>query len=287
MKSDINLSGEDIWRGMKLCELPRTNEYKVKAEEPLAAAISALSRGSTAVLVVDEGDRLRGLVTASRALSLLPALTMSSKVAGQPVGLFVSERAVTMHYEYPVEAALQLMVEEGRSHVVLVDGLRAVGLLTHRCLLRALLGTRLDLDLRRLLARDVITLLAHNSLAEAYRAMTEMNYYEVPIVEEEVVGVVRLRDLIGEVATKGFESLKLVKVYSKCKLVERGARRFDEVLELAFKEDLNLVPVLKDDGSCGFVKLEDVFMQLVRELGAFKVAELMSQRFITQSVRGA
>ena len=59
------------------------------------------------------------------------------------------------------------------------------------------------------------------------------------------------------------------------------------MLELAFKEDINLVPVLKDDGSYGFVKLEDVFVQLVRELGAFKVAELMSQRFIAQSVRGA
>jgi CBS domain-containing protein len=272
---------------MRLCDLPRTNEYKVKAEEPLVAAISALSRGSTAVLVVDEGDKLRGLITVSRALGLLPALTLSSKIASQPVGLFVSERAATMHYEYPVEAALQLMVEEGRSHLVLVDGLRAVGLLTHRCFLRGLLGSKLDLDLRRLMARDVVTLLAHNSLAEAYRAMTEMNYYEVPIVEEEVVGVVRLRDVIGEVATKGFEGLKLVKVYSKCKLVERGARRFDEALELAFKEDLNLVPVLKDDGSYGFMKLEDLFMQLVRELGAFKVTELMSQRFIAQSVRGA
>jgi len=281
------LSGEDIWRGMRLCDIPCTSEHKVKAEDPLAAAISALSRGSTAVLVVDEGDRLRGLITASRALGLLPALTLSSKIASQPVGLFVSERAVTMHYEYPVEAALQLMVEEGKSHVVLVDGLRAVGLLTHRCLLRALLGLRLKLDVRKLMARDVVKLLAHNSLAEAYRAMTEMNYYEVPVVEEEVVGVVRLRDVIGEVATKGFEGLKLVKVYSKCKLVERGAQRFDEVLELAFKEELNLVPVMKDDGSYGFVKLEDVFAQLVRELGAFRVAELMNQRFVAQSVREA
>jgi len=272
---------------MRLCDIPRTSEYKVRAEGTLATAINALSKGSTAVLVVDEGDRLRGLITASRVLGLLPAFTLSSKIASQPVGLFVSERATTMHYEYPVEAALQLMIEEGKSHVVLVDGLKAIGLLTHRCLLRPLLGLRLDLNLKKVVTKDLVTLLAHNSLAEAYRAMTEMNYYEVPIVEEEVVGVVRLRDIIGEVATRGFEGLKLVKVYSKCKLVERGARRFEEVLELAFKEDLNLVPVLKDDGSYGFVKLEDLFLQLVRELGAFKVAELISQRFIAQSVRGA
>ena len=239
------------------------------------------------MLVVDEGDRLRGLITASRVLSLLPALTLSSKTVSQPVGLFVSERAVTMHYEYPVEAALQLMVEEGKSHLVLVDGLRAVGLLTHRCLLKAFLGLRLDVDLKRLATKDVVALLAHNSLAEAYRAMVEMDYYEVPIVEEEFVGIVRLRDVISEVATKGFEGLKLVKVYSKCKLIERGARRFEEVLELAFKEDINLVPLLKEDGSYGFVRLEDVFMQVVRELGAFKAAELIGQRLIAQSVRGA
>ncbi len=272
---------------MRLCDVPRTSEYKVKAEEPLAAAMSALSRGYTVLLVVDEDDRLRGLVTASRVLSLLQTLTLNSKMVNQPVGLFVSERAITVHYEYPVEVALQLMVEEGKCHVALVDGLRAVGLLTHRCLLRSLSGLRLDLDLKRLVMKDLVPLLAHNSLAEAYRAMTEMDYYEVPVVEEEVVGVVRLRDVIGEVATRGFEGLKFVKVYSKCKLVERGARRFEEALELAFKEDLNLVPVAKDDGSYGFVRLEDIFLQLVRELGAFRVAELMSQRSIAQSARGA
>lgn len=239
------------------------------------AAISALSRGSHILLVVDECDRLRGLITASRILNLLSALMLNPRLTNCPVSLFVDERALTAHYKYPVEAALQLMAEEGKSYLVVVDGLKVVSLLTHRCFLSLLSNQKLDLDLKGLALKDVTTLLAHNSLAEALKAMKETNYYEVPIVEDEVVGILRLRDVIDEVVSEGFEKLKFVKVFSKSKLIDRGVRRFSEAIELALKENVNLVPVLKDDGGYSFVKLEDVFVQLIKKYGTFKIAEMI------------
>lgn len=261
---------------MKLYELPcRSDRFKVKAEDPLIAAIRALSQGSHLLLVVDEHDRFRGLITASKILSLLSALTLNPKLGSHPVSLFIDERAVTIHYEYPVEAALQLMSEEGKSYLVAVDGLKVVGLLTHKCLLSFLSKQKLDLDLRKLALKDFTALLAHNSLAEAIKAMKEMGYHEIPIVEDEVVGILRLRDVIDEVINEGFERLKSVKVFDKCKLIDRGVRGFNEAVELAFKEEVNLVPVSKDDEGYYFVKLEDIFVQLVKEYGAFKIAEMI------------
>lgn len=259
---------------MKLCDLLcRSDQFKIKAEEPLMTAISVLSRGPHILLVVDEYNRLRGLITAFRVLNLLSALTLNSKLGSYPVSLFVDERTRTMHYEYPIEAALQLMAEEGKSYLVVVDGLKAVGLLTHKCFLSLLSDMKIDLDLKKLILRDAVTLLAHNSLVEALKAMREMNYYEVPIVEEEVIGILRLRDVTNEVIGEGFGRLKSIKVFGKSKLINRGVRRLNEAIELALKEDINLVPVLKDDGNYGFVKLEDIFVQLVKEYGAFKIAE--------------
>lgn len=261
---------------MKLCELPcRSDQFKVKVEDPLTVAIHTLSRGPHILLVVDEHDRLRGLVTASRILNLLSTLMLNPKLSNYPVSLFVDERALTMHYEYPIEVALQLMAEEGRDYLVAVDELKVMGLLTHRCFLSFLSNQKLDLDLRKLALRNFTTLLAHNSLAEAIKAMKKMNYYEVPVVEDEFVGILRLRDLINEAINGDFERLKSVKVYSKCKLIDYGVREINEAIELALKEEVNLIPVLKDDRDYYFVKLEDIFVQLVKDYGAFKIAEMI------------
>lgn len=261
---------------MRLCELPcKSDQFKIKVEDPLIAAIRALSRGSHVLLVVDEHDRLRGLITAFRILNLLPTITLNPKLINYPVSLFVNERALTMHYEYPIEAALQLMVEEGKNHLVAVDGLKVVNLLTHRCFLDLLSNQKLELDLRKLILKDITVLLAHNSLAEAIKAMKEVNYYEIPMVEDEVVGILRLRDVIDEAINEGFEKLKSIKVFGKCKLVNREVRGLNDALELALKEEVNLIPVLKSDGGYCFVKLEDIFAQLVREYGAFKIAEMI------------
>ncbi|MEM4862781.1 MAG: CBS domain-containing protein [Candidatus Nezhaarchaeales archaeon] len=251
-------------------------------------AISALAQGSHVLLIVDERDRLRGLITAPRILSLLSALTLNSKLLNYPVSLFVDERAVTMHYEYPIEAALQLMAEEGRSHLVIVDGLKAMDLLTHRCLLRLILGPKssdLRLDLRKLASKDIPTLLTYSSLAEALKIMKEVGYYEAPILEEDVIGIVRLRDVISEVIGGG--KLRLIKAFSKSKLISHGVRSFSEAIELALKEDINLLPVLKDDGSYGFVKLEDLFVQLIREYGAFKISEIIKLNLRSHQQEGS
>ncbi|MEM4576317.1 MAG: CBS domain-containing protein [Candidatus Nezhaarchaeales archaeon] len=274
---------------MRLCELPcKHHQFKVKAEDTLATAINAMSKGSSVFLVVDNDDRLRGLITTSRVLSLLSALKLSSRLSTYPISLFVNERAIAMHYEYPIEAALQLMVEERKHYIALVKGIKAIGLLSYRCFLSMLFNLKLEIDLEKLASKHIVTLLAHNSLAEAFRAMASIDYYEVPIVEDEIVGILRLRDIISEVLDKGLEKLKVINVYGKCKLLDSKARRFDEVLKLALKEDINLVPLLRSDGSYGFIKLEDLFTHVVAELGAFKVAELIrSNRCAPQSVCGA
>lgn len=274
---------------MRLCDLPcKHHQFKVKVEDSLATAINAMSKGSSVLLVVDDDDRLRGSITTSRVLSLLSALTLSSRLCNYPISLFVSERVTAMHCEYPIEVALQLMAEERKYHIALVKGFKAIGLLSHRCLLSMLSNLKLEVDLEKLVLKNVITLLAHNSLAEACRAMTSMDYYEVPIVEDEIVGILRLRDIINEVLDRGLERLKIINVYGRCKLLDCKVKRFDEALKLAFKEDINLIPLIRSDGSYGFVKLEDLFTHVVTELGAFKVAELIkSNRYIAQSVCGA
>ena len=251
------------------------NHIKVKFDDPLITVMSALARGANVLLVTDNDDKLRGVITISRVLNLLSAFGLGSRFIDSSISLFIDDRPLFMHYGYPIEAALQLMIEEGKSYLVAVDGLKAMSMLTHKCILKRLLKAELNINLDKLSLKNVITLLAHNSLAEAYKAMLEMGYYEVPIVEDEIIGILKAYDIISEVINRGFRELRTMKAYDKCEIIERPAENFNEALELALKENLNLIPILKSNGEQGFVRLEDLFFQAIRELGAFKVAEMI------------
>jgi len=276
----INKQSETILV-MRISDLACTDDHvKVRFEDPLITVMNALARGFNVLLVTDNDDKLRGVITISRVLNLLSKFSLGSKFIGSSISLFIDERPLFMHHEYPIEAALQLMAEEGKSYIVAVDGLKAVRLLTHRCILRKLLNVKLNFDLSKLSLKNVVTLLAHNSLAEAYKVMLEMGYYEVPIVEDEVIGVLRANDVINDLIGKSLNELRTIKVYGKCKIIRRPVQSLEEALELAFRESLNLVPILKSDGEWSFIKLEDLFLQAVRELGAFNIAEIIRGRLV-------
>lgn len=276
----INKQSETILV-MRISDLACTDDHvKVRFEDPLITVMNALARGFNVLLVTDNDDKLRGVITISRVLNLLSKFSLGSKFIGSSISLFIDERPLFMHHEYPIEAALQLMAEEGKSYIVAVDGLKAVRLLTHRCILRKLLNVKLNFDLSKLSLKNVVTLLAHNSLAEAYKVMLEMGYYEVPIVEDEVIGVLRANDIINDLIGKSLNELRTIKVYGKCKIIRGPVQSLEEALELAFRESLNLVPILKSDGEWSFIKLEDLFLQAVRELGAFNIAEIIRGRLV-------
>ncbi|MCS7139667.1 MAG: CBS domain-containing protein [Candidatus Nezhaarchaeota archaeon] len=270
---------------MRLSDLAHTSNYtKVSFEDPLATVISSLSRGINVLLVVDSSDKLRGVITIMRVLNLISTLSVGSRFVSSSISLFIDERPLSMHHKYPVEAALQLMVEEGKSYIVMVDGLKAVGLLTHRCFLKRLLGAKFKLNFDKIVLRNVTTLLAHNSLAEAYKLMLESGYYEVPVVEDELIGVLRGSDIITEVIGRSMRELRTIKVYGKCKVIERPAKDINEVLEVAFREGLNLIPVSRDGEGVSFVKLEDLFFHMIKELGAFNVAEIIRGHAASKSI---
>lgn len=269
----------NIITAMRACDLSCKGDYaKVKFDEPLISVMSSLSRGANLLLVVSEDDRLRGIITISRVLSLLSTFGLGSKFTESSISLFIDDRPLTMHYEYPIEAALQLMAEEGKSYLVLVNGPRAMGLLTCRCIMKRLLDLGFDFKVSRVSYSSMTTLLAHNSLAEAYRAMLESGYPEVPIVEDEVVGILRANDIISEIVDKGVKELRTIKAYSKCKVIRKPPEKLSDALKLAFSEGISLIPMFKEGKLQGFVKMEELCISVLKEHGAFKIAEMMRAR---------
>lgn len=122
------------------------------------------------------------------------------------VGDIVQRPPVTIPAGRTVLEAARLMVENNMGLLVILDQNKAklAGVISERDIIRAIgSGKKLDLPVDEASAKQVITVKASSDVAEAAKAMNKHRIRHVVVVDDQgkLVGVVSMRDLVGERAT--------------------------------------------------------------------------------------
>jgi citrate synthase len=113
------------------------------------------------------------------------------------VGEIMSHPPVTVTADETVAAAAERMREQGVGSVVVVEGDRAVGILTERDLVRlAAAGTEAT-TVADWMTPDPDSVAPDVEVADAFASLAEHGYRHIPVVDDgRVVGVVSMRDLM-------------------------------------------------------------------------------------------
>jgi CBS domain-containing protein len=95
-----------------------------------------------------------------------------------------------------IEAARK-MHQRGVGAVVVLDGMRLVGILTERDVLRAVATGRVGEPVSEAMTRQPDTIEADEAAGQAAAVMIHGGFRHLPVVEgEEVVGMISIRDLV-------------------------------------------------------------------------------------------
>ncbi len=126
------------------------------------------------------------------------------------VSEIMSSPAVTATSSETIAAVASRMSDEKVGSVVVVDGVRPVGILTERDLLR-FAGSGADpsgTKVSEWMTEDPDTVAPDSPIAEAFASLAERGYRHIPVVEDgTLMGVVSLRDMMRVARIQPFETL--------------------------------------------------------------------------------
>ncbi len=123
------------------------------------------------------------------------------------VGDIVQRPLITIPVGRTLLEAARLMVENNMGLLVISDPkdkTQPAGVISERDIIRAIWsGRKLDTSVDEVCTKHVITVRASSEVAEAAKAMNRHHIRHVVVVDEQgkPVGVVSMRDLVGERAT--------------------------------------------------------------------------------------
>ena len=123
------------------------------------------------------------------------------------VGDILARPLVTISSGASLLEAAKLMVEKNMGLLVVCDAkdkTKLVGVISERDIIRAIAsGEKLNVPVEKVSTRQVITVRPNSEIAEAAKAMNKHRIRHVVVVDdqERLLGIVSMRDLVGERAT--------------------------------------------------------------------------------------
>ncbi len=123
------------------------------------------------------------------------------------VGDIIQRPLLTVPSGRTLLEAARLMVENNMGLLVISDpkdSTKPAGVISERDIIRAIAsGRKLGVSVDEVSTKQVITIKASSEVAEAAKAMNRHHIRHVVVVDEQekLVGVVSMRDLVGERAT--------------------------------------------------------------------------------------
>ncbi len=123
------------------------------------------------------------------------------------VGDIVTRGLVTISSDKTVLDAAKLMVENNLGLLVVCDAkdkAKLAGVVSERDIIRTIAsGGKLNIPVSEVSTKGVITVKSSSDVAEAAKAMNKNRIRHVVVVDDQdkLVGVVSMRDLVGERAT--------------------------------------------------------------------------------------
>ena len=123
------------------------------------------------------------------------------------VGHMITKQLVTITSDKSILDAARMMVNNNMGLLVILnpgDPAKLAGVISERDIIKALAsGMNLDVKVVEVGTRDVVTVRVKADVAEAAKAMNRNRIRHVVVLDEyeKLVGVVSMRDLVGERAT--------------------------------------------------------------------------------------
>lgn len=123
------------------------------------------------------------------------------------VGDIVTRTLVTISSDKTVLDAAKLMVENNMGLLVVCDAMdkaKLVGVVSERDIIKMIAGGgKLNISVTEVSTKRVVTVKSSSDVAEAAKAMNKGRIRHVVVVDDQdkLVGVVSMRDLVGERAT--------------------------------------------------------------------------------------
>jgi CBS domain-containing protein len=110
--------------------------------------------------------------------------------------------------------------------------------------------------------REVVTLLANNTLREAAKLLDERRIGAVVALDAagEIIGVLSERDIVRQVARHGGEALEMTvgSAMTRAVITIRAEADVDEALQLMTDRRIRHLPVVRNERLTGFVSIGDL-----------------------------
>ncbi|MFQ5411513.1 MAG: CBS domain-containing protein [Phycisphaerae bacterium] len=208
---------------MQLIEIGDTQVVQIGPNDSVDAAIALMEEHGIRHLPVVEQGHILGMVSDRDLLSAAGMMpnqerTASSRgparIGATTVSQIMSSPAWTVAADAPLEAAAELMLDQGIRAIPLVYKERLAGIVTETDFLKCYLddrpiarrpGWRMQ-KVADHMSRRVVTLLPGDGFRHAVRTMQAMGYRHIPIVDKgRLVGIVSDRDMRRALLTQKME----------------------------------------------------------------------------------
>lgn len=166
----------------------------LRPEETLADAAKAMMKVKARLVVLENGE-LKGVVTAA---DIVRAYAESTST-GPRLRPYATWKVIKVHPQASVREAARILKAERIGSLLLEEGGKIVGIFTERdAVKRYLLSDGDPCDpVGNYSTRELITLDANSSLADASRLMAENGIKRIPLEEEgEIKGIITARDVV-------------------------------------------------------------------------------------------
>jgi len=258
------------------------------------------------VVVVDEKQRVKGVLTGRRVLEILigrrgTSLMESRGVKGmlrENVSLFIDEPRPVFTEHMPSLAVFQYMVENRIGFAIIVDDNWVLqGLVDDASILNGLKGEDFGLPVKEIMTSPVHSISPDSTLMEAANLMADLRVRRLPVVQRgELKGLITITDLLNHllVGERHVELLlydvKIEDIFKET--VDRVMSRevlsvapeddVGKAIEIMTSRDVSGLPVVSKDGRLvGLVSRIDVLVGLSKVKGVSAVFDLMVSQLVS------
>lgn len=190
--NNIDLNMTKLMAVMKSPVIVVSEEIKL----PEAANIMA-TKGVRRLVVVDKEHIITGIITQT---DIIRNMSLDSFISLKKVEQIMNRRIISVSKKDKLLKAIELMIENRISCVVVIEDNKPAGIVTERDITKAVTENRGLQNVEETMTSSVITLHKDVNLYDAKRLMVKNNFRRLVIVDsgDNVIGIITQTDIIRE-----------------------------------------------------------------------------------------
>ncbi len=165
-------------------------------EIPEAANIMA-AKGLRRLLIVDKEHIITGIVTQT---DIIRNMSMDSFISLKKVEQIMNRRIISVSKKEKLLKAIEIMMENHISCVVVIEDNKPAGIVTERDITRAVTENRVSENVEEIMTSSVITAHKNVNLYDAKKLMAKNNFRRLIIVDsgDNVIGIITQTDIMRD-----------------------------------------------------------------------------------------